>query len=105
MKTAIALKEGTINSPVDKHFGKCAFFLIYNADNGESEIIENPASVQPGCKAETIVKKLSDKKVSRVIAGDFGTTAQQLLNKLKVQMIIHPDTNVPASDLIALLSQ
>jgi len=57
-----------------------------------------------GCKGEIIVKELIRKNVKRVIAGDFGTQAQQLLNKHHIQMIIHPNGMMGISDLINLLT-
>lgn len=104
MKTAIAMQEGTVNSKIDKHFGKCAFFLILNDEDGKSEIIENPGNTIQGCKADVIVSKLAEKKISRVIAGDFGSNVQQVLNKKQIQMIINPDESVTVSDLISLLT-
>jgi len=50
------------------------------------------------------VDELIAKNVKRVIAGDFGTKVQQLLNQNQIQMIIHPDTRVSVSEIIELLN-
>ena len=103
MTTAIAMKEGTLDSGIDKHFGRCAFFFIVNEETGESEIIENPANQVAGCKADVIVKILSEKNVSKVISGDFGSTVQQLLNEKQIQMIIYPDDKMNVQQIVAFL--
>ena len=103
MKIAIAMQEGNVNSRIDKHFGKCAFFFILDDENGKSEIIENPGNTIKGCKADVIVNALAKKNVSKIIAGDFGSNVQQILNKRQIQMIINPDENVTVLDITSLL--
>lgn len=105
MKTAIAASGNTPDTKIDHHFGKCAFFFILDDVTRQTEMFENPAKTIPGCKGDTIVKKLIEKEVKRVIAGDFGTKVQQLLNKQQIQMIIHPGDQVSVSDIIELLSK
>jgi len=38
-----------------------------------------------------------------VIAGDFGTIVQQLLNGHNIQMVIYPDTQIRVSEIIKLI--
>lgn len=104
MKTAIAAQNSSSETLIDKHFGKCSHFLIYDDTSHTTEVINNPAQGIKGCKGDVIIDELISKNVNRVIAGDFGTKVQQLLNKNKIQMIIHPDTRVSVSELIELLN-
>jgi predicted Fe-Mo cluster-binding NifX family protein len=103
MKTAIAAQNSNSDSLIDKHFGKCSHFFIYHDVSRTTEVIDNPAQGIQGCKGDVIVNKLLEKDVKRVIAGDFGTNVQQLLNKNHIQMIIHPDNRVSVSEIIELL--
>ncbi|TSA27616.1 MAG: hypothetical protein D4R67_05750 [Bacteroidetes bacterium] len=105
MKTAIAIKEASTQSRLDKHFGKSAFFLILDDITKQTEVFENPSKAVCECKGNMIINVLIQKGVKRVIAGDFGTHVQQLLNKHHIQMIIHPDEKVSLSDIILLLIQ
>jgi predicted Fe-Mo cluster-binding NifX family protein len=104
MKTAIAAQNPGSETLIDKHFGKCSYFHIYDDRSQTTEVIDNPAQGMKGCKGDVIVNELIAKNVNRVIAGDFGTTVQQLLNKNQIQMIIHPDTRVSVSEIIELLN-
>ena len=104
MKTAIAAQNSSSETLIDKHFGKCSHFHIYDDIIHTTELINNPSQGIKGCKGDIVVDELIAKNVKRVIAGDFGTKVQQLLNKNKIQMIIHPDTRISVSELIELLN-
>jgi len=105
MKTAIAASGTNPDTKIDHHFGKCACFFIIDEITGKTEIFENPAKTIHGCKGDVIVNELVERDVKRVIAGDFGTNVQQLLNKQQIQMIIHPDDQMSVFDIIELLSK
>ncbi len=104
MKTAIAAQNSSSETLIDKHFGKCSYFHIYDDESQTTEVIDNPARGIKGCKGDVIVNELIAKNVNAVIAGDFGTKVQQLLNQGQIQMIIHPDTRVSVSEIIELLN-
>lgn len=104
MRTAIAAQSASTDALIDRHFGKCSHFFIFDSELNKSEVVPNPASEIPGCKGEIIVDELLKHKVDRVIAGDFGTIVQQLLNKHHVQMILFPDNKTSISEIIKLLS-
>jgi predicted Fe-Mo cluster-binding NifX family protein len=103
MITAIAIQENNTDSTIDKHFGKCGFFFLFDDASELTEIIENPGKILESCRADAILKILKKKKVERVIAGDFGTKVQKLLNQSGIQMIINPDSSVTVNDILGLL--
>ncbi len=105
MKTAIAAQDATTESLIDKHFGKCSHFFIYDDETNTSDVIPNPGKEVQGCKGEVLVKELQKNNVKRVIAGDFGTMVQQLLNKHHIQMILHPDNKTGVSEIIKLITK
>ena len=104
MKTAIAAQNSSSETMIDKHFGKCSYFHIYDDESQTTEVIDNPARGIKGCKGDVIVNELIAKNVNAVIAGDFVTKVQQLLNQGQIQMIIHLDTRVSVSEIIELLN-
>ena len=104
MKTAIAAQNSSSETLIDKHFGKCSHFHIYDDISRTTEVMDNPAQGIKGCKGDVIVDRLIAKNVKCVVAGDFGTKVQQLLNKNQIQMIIHPDTRVSVSEIVDLLN-
>lgn len=104
MKTAIAAQNSSSDTLIHKHFGKCSHFHIYDDLSKTTEVIDNPAQGIKGCKGDVIVDELIAKNIKRVIAGDFGTKVQELLNNNKIQMIIHPDARISVSEIIELLN-
>lgn len=88
MKLAITSNGDTIESGVDLHFGRTAWFCIYDKTTGTIQFVENEnknSSGGAGTKAAELVAELG---VKQVISGDFGPKAKSLLEKLKIQMII-----------------
>jgi predicted Fe-Mo cluster-binding NifX family protein len=103
MKAAIAVNDRGEDALISSHFGQSSFFLIYDEDEGKIDFIENPGKSKQGCVGEAVVRNLVELGVKRVIAGDFGTLVQQLLNASQVQMILYPMDSGSAKDIITLL--
>lgn len=104
MKTAIATDIDSLESTISEHFGQSAFFLIYDNERNAIEFIENPAKGLSGCVGETIVRHLAEMKVKRVIAGDFGTLVQQLLNAHRMQMVLYSGDPDSVKNIITLMN-
>lgn len=103
MKVAFAAENNTLNSRIDSHFGRCAYFMIYDTNTGEYEFIENPyreIKEQAGCEA---VKLLQEKQVERIISSEIGEKVKILLKKLKIQIIIVVETEKTLKDYIVLM--
>jgi predicted Fe-Mo cluster-binding NifX family protein len=105
MNTAIAIGSRSENAIISNHFGQCEFFLIYDDESMTSDFIENPGKRLKGCIGEVVVKSLADLNVKRVIAGDFGTLVQQLLNANRIQMILYPEDSVSVKNIITMLNK
>ncbi len=104
MKTAIASQSNSETAYIDPHFGKCSYFFIFDDESGKIETIENPGKNHKVCMGQMIVESLVEKKVMRVIAGDFGTHVQKFLNENQIQMIIHPEKQIQIKDILQILS-
>lgn len=100
MKTLITASENKTEAPFDKRFGRAAWFCIYNEENGEIEFIENSninASNGAGTKA---AEKAVELNVKKIISGDFGPKAKDLLDKFEIQMVILQDDNLTIESII-----
>ncbi len=103
MKVAFAAENNSLNSRIDKHFGRCAYFMIYDTHTGEYEFIENSyreIKEYAGCAA---VKLLQEKQVERIISSEIGEKVKILLKELKIQIIIVVDTEKTLKDYIVLM--
>jgi predicted Fe-Mo cluster-binding NifX family protein len=103
MKTAIAVTGKMEEAKVSSHFGQSEFFMIYDEESKSFDFIENPGKSKQGCVGETVVRRLVDLDIKRVIAGDFGTLVQQLLNANHIQMVLYPKDSASAKEIITYI--
>lgn len=105
MKIAITSTQNTPESTFDLRFGRASYFCIYNTDNNSVEFIDNEninANSGAGVKA---AEKVIELGVSRVISGDFGPKAKDLLDKFKIQMVMLDDDSQTISSIIKQLNK
>ena len=100
MKTIISATGNTIDAKFDLRFGRAKYFCIYNAENGESEFIENSNKDSQSGAGTKAAELAIEQGVSRVISGDFGPKAKTILEKMNVQMVIVEDNGHTINDII-----
>lgn len=99
MKTLISSTGNNLDSSFDLRFGRAAWFCLLNEETGETRFYENEnkeASHGAGTKA---VEKVVELGVSRVISGDFGPKAKELLEKFNIQMVLLSDDSKSIADI------
>jgi len=99
MKTLISSTGNNLNSSFDLRFGRAAWFCLLNEETGETRFYENEnkeASHGAGTKA---VEKVVELGVSKVISGDFGPKAKELLEKFNIQMVLLSDDSKSIADI------
>ncbi|MCU4163996.1 NifB/NifX family molybdenum-iron cluster-binding protein [Carboxylicivirga caseinilyticus] len=105
MKIAITSTQNIPESTFDLRFGRASYFCIYNTENNSVEFIDNEninANSGAGIKA---AEKVIELGVSRVISGDFGPKAKDLLDKFKIQMVMLDDDSQTISSIIKQLNK
>ncbi|MFI3293974.1 MAG: NifB/NifX family molybdenum-iron cluster-binding protein [Rikenellaceae bacterium] len=83
MKIAIPTRD----NQVDNHFGHCAFYSIFEVEDGKvlsQQKLEAPQGC--GCKSN-IASILSDMGIELMIAGDMGAGAKSKLEQSGIQVI------------------
>ncbi|MGB5435825.1 MAG: NifB/NifX family molybdenum-iron cluster-binding protein [Maribacter sp.] len=104
MKTVITSSGGTLTAQFDKRFGRAAWFCIFDEESKETRFIDNTndsASNGAGTKA---AEKMVEMNIKKVISGDFGPKAKDLLDKFDVQMVIINDHDITVQHIIEKLS-
>ena len=104
MKTAITSAGNNPDDNIDRHFGRCACFVIYDDSTGGIEILPNPNQANMENSGPASVELLAKKGVSKVVSGEFGVKVKELFDIMKIQMIIVRETK-KVSEIIALLKQ
>jgi predicted Fe-Mo cluster-binding NifX family protein len=100
MKTLISSTGNNLDSGFDLRFGRAGWFCLLNEETGETTFYENKhaeASNGAGTKA---VEKLVELGATKVISGDFGPKAKELLEKFNIQMILLSDDTKSIADII-----
>ena len=100
MKTIISSTGNTTKSQFDLRFGRAGWFCLLDEENGKTSFIENDqqdASHGAGTRA---VEKVVELGATKVISGDFGPKAKELLDKFNIQMVIIPDDSNTVADII-----
>ena len=105
MKTVITSEGSDKNAAFDLRFGRAAFFCVYDDATGGMEFIKNEyADAQGGAGTKTS-EKMIELGVQKVISGDFGPKAKDILERFKVQMVIMPDDNKKIVEIVEMLKR
>ena len=100
MKTLISASGKTIQSNFDLRYGRAKYFCIYNKETNTTEFIKNENAESQGGAGTKAAELTIEKGVARVISGDFGPKAKELLEKFNIQMIIIEDEAQTIEDII-----
>ncbi|MDC1106695.1 NifB/NifX family molybdenum-iron cluster-binding protein [Prolixibacteraceae bacterium] len=104
MKVVITSTSDSLTSTFDRRFGRTAWFCILDTEDDAIRFIPNEhlnASNGAGLKAAEMMGEL---KVSKVISGDFGPKAKQLLDKLGIQMVVIDEADSLVQEIIERLN-
>ena len=100
MKTAITSKDEGIQSRFDLRFGRAAWFCIYDEEKDIIEFFENENQEAQSGAGTKSAEKMIELGVQKVISGDFGPKAKDLLEKFNIQMVIIQDENQTIHDIL-----
>lgn len=100
MKTVITAADNKVSAEFDRRFGRGAWFCVYNDETGSAEFVQNEnmeANNGAGTKA---AEKMVVLGVEKVISGDFGPKAKDVLEKFNIQMVILQEDGLTVQDVI-----
>ena len=87
MKLCITSQGKTLDSKIEPRFGRSPYFIIYDTDTDDFEVIENQnvaASSGVGIKSGQLV---SDKKIHVVLTGQVGPKALDALQAANIDIV------------------
>ncbi|MGQ9621612.1 MAG: NifB/NifX family molybdenum-iron cluster-binding protein [Bacteroidales bacterium] len=103
MKVAITSSGNSLESKIDQRFGRCEYFVIYDTETGDVEIIPNSSKDVSEGAGPASVQFVAARNVKKIISGEFGIKVKALLDSLKVQMIILKDSEKTIREVIKML--
>jgi len=104
MKTVITASSADVESKMDPRFGRCAFFCLYNDEDGQTTFIKNQFKDAQGGAGTKVSEMILSMGVNRVISGDFGPKAKEMLDKFKVQLVKIQDDQKTIKEIISSLA-
>ena len=93
MKLAITSTGNSMESKFDLHFGRSAWFCIYDKESGTIQFVANRNKDSMSGAGSKTAEMVAELGVNQVISGDFGPKAKALLERFEIQMIILNEEN------------
>ena len=100
MKIAVSSMGNSLDSNVSEQFGRCPFFIIYEAENKQTEVIPNEAKDLPGGAGPKAVGILVNNGVDILLTGRLGNNAEEALKKSKMAVVKGFSGSVKVQDAI-----
>lgn len=105
MKTIITSTGNSTGDQFDLRFGRAAWFCLYDAETGDTSFHENKAFNDGHGAGQVAAERVFELGAGKVISGDFGPTAKDVLDRLKIQMVIIDNDNQTVGDVIRKLQK
>jgi predicted Fe-Mo cluster-binding NifX family protein len=103
MKTVITVSGNTSVAKFDRRFGRASWFCLYDDETKETAFYENSYADANNGAGTKAAEKMIEMHVGKVISGDFGPKAKELLGKFNVQMVILHEADLSISAIISKL--
>lgn len=103
-KVAIVSTGDSPEAIIDKRFGRCAFFAIYDTESKSIEYLPNTARDAEEGAGPAAVQLLATRQVEKIVSTEFGVKIKPLLDSLKIQMIVIKEHNKTIRQIIEMLN-
>jgi predicted Fe-Mo cluster-binding NifX family protein len=85
MKIAVSATGQNKDSLLDRRFGRCEYFQIYNTDTSEYSTISNHGAASGGGAGIAAASQIIDEKIDVIITGNLGPNAFELIEKASIK--------------------
>jgi len=100
MKTIISSTGKDSASHFDLRFGRAEWFCLLDETSGKISYHKNEYQEAPHGAGTRAAEKAIELGATKVISGDFGPKAKELLEKFNIQMVIIPDDTYTINDIV-----
>ena len=100
MKTVITSEGKKLSSPFDQRFGREACFCIVDDKIGKTEFITNEAVNAAHGSGRQAAEMMVELGVGKVVSGDFGPKAKELLEKFNIQMVMINENDLTVGEIV-----
>jgi len=100
MKIIITSKGNQPGSLFDLRFGRAGWFCLFDKETGKTTFFENEnMNANSGVGVKT-AEKMVELGVDKIISGDFGPKAKEILDRFNIQMVIIQDDESTIGDIL-----
>lgn len=85
MKIAVSTTGQSKESQLDRRFGRCEYFLIYDTETGEYKAVRNNGVSSGGGAGIAAASQVIDENISVIITGNLGPNAFELIEKAGIK--------------------
>ncbi|MFA9466560.1 MAG: NifB/NifX family molybdenum-iron cluster-binding protein [Velocimicrobium sp.] len=85
MKIAVSTTGQSKESQLDRRFGRCEYFLIYDTETQEYKAVRNNGVSSQGGAGIAAASQVIDENVSVIITGNLGPNAFELIEKAGIE--------------------
>ena len=86
MKLAVSASQDTLDSQLNRKFGRCKFFLIVDPETMEFDTIQNASRNASGGAGVKAAQTLADLEVDAVLTGNIGPNAFNALTAANIDI-------------------
>ena len=104
MKIAITSSGDNLESLLDRRFGRCAFFAIYDSESQNVDFVENTAKDADSGAGPAAVSIIASAGVKKIVSGEFGFKIKSMLDDLAIQMVMLREDKTIA-EIVSLLDR
>jgi len=87
MKICITSMGNSLESDVDPRFGRCAYFIFYDTESGEFEVLDNENASGMGGVGIQNGQLMAEKGVEIILTGNLGPNAAGVLQQAGIKSI------------------
>jgi len=100
MKTIISSTGNSSTSHFDLRFGRAGWFCLLDETTGKTSFYNNEYLNAPHGAGTRAAEKVIELGATKVISGDFGPKAKEILEKFNIQMVIISDDTYTIDDIV-----
>lgn len=86
MKIAVSSTGNTLDSQIDRRFGRASYFIIVDSETMNFEVLDNGNLAAAGGAGISSAKAVIDAGAEAVITGNCGPNAQRILSAAEIKL-------------------
>ncbi len=87
MILCITAQGGSLDSEIDSRFGRCNYFIFYDTETKQHEVVENQWKAAMGGAGIQAAQFVVQKGAKKVFTGKIGPNAEEVLKSAGVEIV------------------